>query len=172
MNKQQKMTVVDTLRSASQASKASFIVIYKGLTVDNLWKLRKELHECGGSFKVAKARLMKRAFGDLGNDSFGDFLHDQIGVVFADKDAAAVAKVLYNFGKKHEPFLQLKAGFLDDAVLDSASVARVATLPSRAVLQAQVCGLLKMPSVKLVSLLNTSIVRLLWVLKKASEKGE
>jgi large subunit ribosomal protein L10 len=69
MNRQQKELVVDLFNKDFSTSKGSFFVEYSGLTVAQMQRLRKQLREKGGSLKIAKMRLVKRALnGIAGSD--------------------------------------------------------------------------------------------------------
>ena len=161
MNREQKAVVVDSIKNSFSQSEASFIVGYKGLTVKQLQALRKELRTQKGTFKVAKGRLVKLAVKDMdGVSELTPYFKEQVGVVFADEQVPAVAKVLYDFAKANNNFT-LVAGFFDARVLPSKDIERIATLPSREVLLAQICYIL-----------NMQMVRLLWVLQKVAETKE
>lgn len=158
MNREQKAIIIDSIKNDFSQSEASFVVGYKGLTVKQLQALRKELRSKNGSFKVAKGRLVKLAVKDLnGVNSLSPYFKEQIGVVFAADQVSGVAKVLYNFSKANQG-LKLVAGFFDERVLPSKDIERIATLPSREELLAQVCFML-----------NMQMVRLLWTLQKVAE---
>ena len=150
MNKQQKAIVIQSLREQFGKSTGSFLVNIKGLTVYETQKLRSGLREQGGVLKVAKVSLVRLALNDapVSND-LAPYLKEQLGVVFAYQDTLAVAQVLSKFAKEHAA-MNLVAGCLDSQVLDKASVVRIASLPSRSVLLAQLCGVLNANTVKLV----------------------
>jgi large subunit ribosomal protein L10 len=170
MNRQHKTEIVEALHADFLGSSGAFIVGVQGLTVAQMQKLRNELRQQGGKLKVAKARLMKRATDDIaGPEHLKPSLKGQIGLVFAMKEAPAVAKVLHDFSKENESF-KLIGGCIDTMMLDSASIGRIATLPSREVLLAQVCGTLKAPTTALVSVLNALLVSPLIALKQIEEK--
>ncbi len=169
MNRQQKEQVVQDLREGFANNPAHFVVGYKGLTVKDMQGLRKQLREKGGILKVTKARLMKIAARDLDAKSLVPYFKDQIGIVFASDEPPAVAKVLRDFAKDHEG-LQLIVGYLDAQLLDESSIGRIALLPSKEVLRAQVCGAINAPITGFVSVLNMQLVRLLLVLKQLSSK--
>ncbi len=83
MNRQQKAVVVKDLKDKFLESKAAFLVGFKGLSVSQIEDLRNDLRECGGLFKVTKARLMKIATNDVdGIDSFANEFKDQVGLIF------------------------------------------------------------------------------------------
>ncbi|KKP35813.1 MAG: 50S ribosomal protein L10 [candidate division TM6 bacterium GW2011_GWF2_32_72] len=172
MNRQEKEQVVQVLKASFADSQASFLVNYQGLTVGQLQALRKELRNNGASFKVAKARLMKIAVQDVsGVDFLAPYLKEQVGLVFAKGEAPAVAKVLVDYSREFTA-LKLVAGGMESQLLTGASITALASLPSRDVLLAMVCGTLKAPIVKLDVVLNMLILRLLFVLKQVAEKKE
>ena len=170
MNRQQKENVVEILKNSFETSQASFLVGYKGLNVAQVLKLRKQLRNQGASFKVAKVTLMKRVAHDV--PSIGDlipFFKDQVALVFAQHESPAIAKILYEFAKENKQ-LTVLGGCMDSVVLSKESVKILATLPSREILLAQVCGTLQAPISGLAHVLNMLILKLMFVLKKIEEK--
>ncbi len=170
MNRQQKEQVIQSLRQDFEGNPASFVVSYRGLSVDQLQVLRRQLRKHGGRLKVTKVRLMKIAADQAeAAKPLIPYLKDQIGIVFASKESSAIAKVLYDFAKNHKD-LQLIVGKLDDQLLDKDLIKRIASLPSREVLLAQVCGAINAPISGLASVLRILLMRPLMVLKQISEK--
>ena len=170
MKKHEKVKVVNLLHDGFKAAEASFLVNFKGLTVKQMQLLRRELRQAGASLKVSKARLMKRAVSDIeGGQQFSAYLKDQVAVVFAQQDFPSVAKSLHGFSKKHEA-MQLVAGLLESKLVDKHAILRIAQLPNKEILIAQLCGLLNAPAGKAASLLHQMIARLLYVLKAISDK--
>lgn len=169
MNRQNKEAIVVELHDDLAHSKAAFVIGYQGLSVAQMQKLRAELRNKGGKLKVAKARLMKRAAQGLDcSENLSPFFKEQIGLVFADQEAPAIAKVLHDFSKDNAA-LRLISGCVDNMVLDGNSIIRIASLPSREVLLGQVCGTIQAPLTRLVTVLNVLTLRLLWTLKKVGE---
>jgi large subunit ribosomal protein L10 len=170
MNRNQKSLVIDALKDDFTQSQASFLVGIKGLTVSQVQILRKELRVRGGALRVAKARLMKRAVDGLsGVDELSPFFKDQVGLVFVHDRVAEVAKLLTDFAKQHQVF-RVVVGCVDEQMVPKEKIAIIATLPSREVLLAQVCGTLKSPIANFVNVLNIQLLRLLWTLKQVGEK--
>ncbi|HEB41803.1 MAG TPA: 50S ribosomal protein L10 [Candidatus Dependentiae bacterium] len=171
MDRQQKELVVSSLKKNFVESQASFLVDFQGLTVSQMQILRRALRKNGGELKVAKARLIKRAFAGDKTEVLVPFCKDQIGVVFAETEASTVAKVLYDFSKKQEA-LRLVVGFLDAQLLNSQEIVRIASLPTKKILLAQVCWAIKAPVTSLVMVLRMPIYKLLWLLKQLIEKKQ
>ena len=161
MKRQEKELVVQSLREGLTENKAVFVVGYKGLTVAQTEGLRKKVRAKGGAFKVAKARLIKHALESAtGMADMIPLIKDQIGVVFVQQEAAPVAKVLCDFAKENNA-LQVVIGFADAQVMNSKQIQMLASLPSREVLLAQLCGVLLAPMAALAR-----------VIKLAQEKVE
>jgi Ribosomal protein L10 len=170
MNKQQKELTVKDLQHMYSANQALFVVQYGGLNVQELFLLRKVLRENGGILKVTKARLMKKAaHGVDGISALNDDFKGQIGLVFASKEVAPIAKHLFEFAKEHES-LKVLAGFYESQVLSAADAKFVASLPSREVIVAQVAAMLLAPMASLVSLLNAPMQQLVYVLNQVASK--
>lgn len=154
MNRQEKAELIQEITNGLSASQAALLVGYKGLTVSTLQGLRKDLRAKGGSLKIAKARLMKRAVENVQPaQSLIPHLHDQIGMVLVSKDLSDVLKALHTFSKENASF-SFVAGCADSKFLDKDMLTRMATLPSREVLLAQLCGVLKAPIAKFAFVLS------------------
>ena len=154
MNRQQKELVVESLKDNFAQKGSSFLVGYKGLSVAQMQKLRKNLRQEGASLQVAKWRLMKKAaFGLESNQALMPFFKNQIAVVFTAQDTGATARILSDFAKNNKE-LSLVACMMENTFLDSATVVRLASLPSREVLLARLCGALNAPIANFVYVLD------------------
>lgn len=145
MNRQEKEQSVQALQGIFEESGGVFFVGYRGLTVAQTEKLRRQVRAQGGSFKVAKARLIKRACQAI--DGVKDLVSsckDQIALVSSQGEASSLVKVLSHFAKEHQA-LVIVAGCADKKVLSRAEISLLASLPSRDVLLAQLCGVLSAP---------------------------
>lgn len=154
MNREQKVGLVASLKEEFAHSNASFLINFRGLTVDQVQALRKDIRSQGGRFKVAKARLIKMAAQGISDaEIMQPYFKDQIGVVFAKDQAHAIAKSLHNFAKQHEAFSVI-AGSVESNLLDLPAFTKFALLLPREVQLAQLCGVLQAPGVKLLFVLK------------------
>jgi large subunit ribosomal protein L10 len=164
MNRQQKESVVELFRKDFLANKGTFFVNYSGLTVVQMQQLRRQLREKGGALKVAKMRLVKRALVNVeGVEGLLSYCKNQVGVVFAYNSS--------EISKKNES-LGLVAGCVDAQLLDRTAISRIASLPSKEVLLAQLCGTLNAPLNSFVCGLNSVIVKLLVALKEIEKQKQ
>ncbi len=174
MNRQQKESVVGTFHKDFLANKGTFFVNFSGLTVVQMQQLRRQLREKGGALKIAKMRLVRRALANVeGVDGLLSHCKNQLGVVFAydSAEVSGVAKTLNDFAKKNQA-LGLVVGCVDAQLLDKVAITRIASLPSKEVLLAQVCGTLNAPLTSLVCGLNSMIVKLLVAIKEVEKQKQ
>lgn len=170
MNRQEKEAVVSELKDSFAGSTGLFIVGYRGMSVAKLQSLRKMVRQNNGHLKVAKVRLVKRAIEGLpGSEELASLLREQVALVFAEQESPAIAKAISDFAKANEA-LKIVAGYIDAAVLPAAAVSRIAALPSREVLLAQLCGTLKAPMSRLVGLFSGMQTKLVMVVKQIEQK--
>lgn len=161
MNRQEKSQLVTELKGQFSKSTGSILVGYKGLSVNQLQKLRKGVRQNGGEFKVTKARLMKLAAQDSETvQPLIPYFKDQVGLVFLENQDPAVIKFLHTFSEENKA-LKLVAGSMESKLVDASTLVRLATIPSREVLLSQLCGILKAP-----------ISKLAFVLQQASNKKQ
>ena len=171
MNRQEKAELIESLKTDFGEYPTSFVVGYKGLTVSQAQKLRQTLREKGAKLKVAKARLMKLAVQDGQNgDVLKPFFKEQIALVFT-QNAPDTAKVLTDFAKKHDTLTVLAASF-ESKLLESAAITKIASLPSREVLLAQLCATLQAPITKFVRVLDVAKSRLVWTLENIAKEAQ
>lgn len=176
MNRQEKEVVISDLKKLFTDFDNAFIVNYKGLTVEVLQSLRRDLRKQGEVFKITKARLMKRAAQDAGqnqewvNSIEGDF-KGQIGLVFSSSDVSLVSKKLVNFAKAHEK-LQIVSALIESKVFSVEDIRIIASLPPREQLLAMVLGTMKAPISSFAQVLNAMLVKLVLVLQEVAKKKE
>lgn len=147
-----KEQTIEELRKRLADSKYLFFTNYAGLTVEEITRLRTELRKDGSSYAVVKNSLFSIAAGDDLAKKFESVLAGPTGVIFSPADPVSPAKALKQFNDDVKP-LQVKAGYVDGQLLDAAQVNVLASLPSKAELQAQVLGLLTSPLRGLVGVL-------------------
>ncbi len=154
MNRAEKTDAVKKFSEKMKTAKSSIFADYRGLTVDQMTKLRRKLREAKSSINVVKNRLAKRALKDLSITGLDDYFKGPTAVATADVDPTSVAKVLVDFAKENEKF-KVKAGFMDGKVLSLSLIRELASLPSREVLLAKLLRTMSAPATNLVGVLAT-----------------
>jgi large subunit ribosomal protein L10 len=143
LNLQEKQAVVAEV--SAQVAQAQTIVLaeYRGIGVADITKLRANARQSGVYFHVLKNTLARRAVQGTPFEALGDKMVGPL-VYSISSDAVAAAKVVYDFARTNDK-LVVKAGAYNGKVLDAAGVNALATVPSKEVLLAQLCGLLQSP---------------------------
>ena len=125
-------------------SAAGVLVDYKGITVEEDTKLRKELRENDVKYTVVKNTLLSRACEEAGLDDIKPVLEGTTAIATSDSEYAAAARILCNYAKDHDNF-KVKSAYLDGAVIDMDTIVALSKLPTREVLLANVLGAFQAP---------------------------
>lgn len=135
----QKEAKVKELAETLKNSKLILIVDYRGTTVEDDTKLRKDLREVKGSAKVIKNNILKRALDMNGESDLDEVLVGPNALVTAEEEYLAPLKVVYKFSKAHENYT-IKGGFIDGKLMSVEELKTLATLPSREELLSKLAG--------------------------------
>ena len=153
MTKPQRQEMVEALKADLQASPNVYLTDFTGLDVLLMTELRRRLRGAGVKYLVVKNTLMQRALAENDVTELDEHLTGPTGVVLAGEDAVSAAKVLTEFVKEHER-PAIKVGFLDGKVVSPEDVQRLAELPSRDQLLAQLAGTMQAPVAGFLGALN------------------
>ena len=153
---EQKKQVVNEMVEKFKAASAGVFVDYRGLTVEEDTELRRKFREAGVEYKVVKNTLTSRAAKEVGLEALDPILNGPTALAMSNDNPVAPAKIIAEFAKKHEA-LEVKAGFMDGAVMSVAEVNTLAATPTREELLAKMMGSMKSPISGLVRLLNTIV---------------
>ena len=99
-------------------------------------------------YVVLKNTILRRAAENAELGELNDVFKGTTAVAFSEDDYTAAARILGNYAKKVDSF-SIKGGFMDGAVVDLATVEKLATLPTREVLLSMLCNVLNAPIAKL-----------------------
>ncbi len=154
----EKVAVVAEVREKFTEADAVILTEYRGLDVPSIAQLRRSLREAGGEYKIYKNSLVRFAVQELGLE-IEDLLIGPTAIAFVGEradgspgDAGAVAKALKDFARTNDS-LVVKGGILDDKILSVDELKRLADLPPRDVMLAQLAGAFQAPMAKFAGLL-------------------
>ena len=151
MNKTEKSQLVSELTEKIKGAKALYYTDFTGLNVKRMTELRRRLRRAGVEYVVIKNTLALRAVNESG--LVGERLKGPTGIVVA-VDPVAGAKVLTDFAKENDQKPAVKGGMFDGRTIDSAQVTRLASMPSREQLLAQLGAGMQAPLGAFVGSLN------------------
>ncbi len=153
MERGKKVELVAILHDKLQRASTTVLTDYKGLTVEEITKLRDLLAEQGIEYRVVKNTLMNLASKGTGSSVLEPLLSGTNAVAIGYDDPAIPAKILKKFSKENDK-LKIKAGVLGDKLLTMEQVHALADLPSREELLATVLGTMNAVPTGLVRVLN------------------
>lgn len=137
---------------------------YRGLTVEQLSQLRKQLREKECEFKVVKNNFARVAFEEMEITSISDYLAGPTAIALVKQDANEAAKVLFDFAKD-APALQVKGALVDKEVYDKDKIEAFSKLPGKKQLIAMIASTINAPVQKLAATLQAYV-------DKMSEGGD
>lgn len=164
-----KKQIVADLSTKLQNAVTGVVVDYKGISVADDTKLRKELREAGVDYAVVKNTLLRLATVQTGLEGLDPVLEGTTALAVSDSDYVAAARILCDYASKNENF-KIKAGFVEGEVLDTKGIEALAKLPSREVLVAQTLGGLNAPITGFVGVLNANVRNLVYALNAIAQK--
>ncbi|MEB3206616.1 MAG: 50S ribosomal protein L10 [Vampirovibrionales bacterium] len=166
-----KQSRVDHMRASFDAATIAVVFDYRGLTVAELFELRKKLRAVGGSLDIAKNTLIKRAIEGTSAEVISPALKGPTAVLSAQGDQVQPVKAMKEWlkaAKKKDNVI--RGAFLDGQLLSAAEVDALADLPSREVLLAKLVGAIAYPQQQLVGTLIAPHRQLANVLDQFGEK--
>jgi len=164
-----KINQTERVRDRLRVSSASFLIDYRGLKVAELTEFRKNLRKVNAAFRVVKNTLASKSVKEAGLERLEKFLSGPTGMVFAEGDPVAPAKVIKEFLQNH-PHLVIKGGVLGRRILAKEEVSTLGSLPGQEVILSQLLTLMQFPLSKLLIVLNAPLRDLVGVLRAISLK--
>ena len=138
-----KRRTVDELRQQLSQSPTLIVSEYRGLTVREIGEIRRSLRKQEVTYKVIKNRLMKIAAADTRGTALDALLVGPTAIAFGIDETRTAKAVIDTM----RPFKQVRitGALLGDRAIDADGVTRLAALPSRVVLLAQIAGAIAAP---------------------------
>ena len=143
LNRSEKEAVISEVTSLAAKAQTLVMAEYRGITVAAMDQLRVKARSSGVSLSVLKNTLARRAVTGSQFEVAGDQMTGPLIYGFSE-DAVAAAKVVAEFAKTNDK-LVIRGGVYGGKVLDQNGVKQLASIPTKEVLLAQLCGLLMSP---------------------------
>lgn len=134
-----KESKVNELSKNIKESKLVLLVDYRGITVADDTKLRKDVKEANGEIKVVKNNIIKRALDANGESGLDDVLEGPTAIVSSKEDYLQPLKTVYKFAKANDNY-KIKGGIIDGEIKSVEELLTLATLPSREELLSKLAG--------------------------------
>jgi large subunit ribosomal protein L10 len=164
MERKKKEKIVKELAENFQNYPELIFTNFQGLSVSELFSLRKALRKGNAFFKVVKNRLARQVV-----TLPDEILKGPTGIIFIKGEFPEVAKILHEFSQEH-PQLKIKAGRLSQKIISQEEISKMATLPSREELIRKTIWLLNVPRLNLLQVLQAPLRKLVYLLEKIKEQ--
>ena len=170
MPTQEKVESVEDLKRRLSGVKTVLLAEYRGLTVQQLNDLRRQLRSVSAEYKIVKNRLARLALSES-LSGVKSLLKGPTGMVISKDDPVAVAKALHTFARTNQA-LVIKAGYVEGQMLEPAGLKALADLPSKEAIRSQIVGALQGPMAQLVGLLQAPQRELVYVLSQRGKNAD
>lgn len=157
MDRTSKESFVTELRDRINRAPVLYLTDFTGLSVKQMTTLRRSLRDSGAEYVVVKNRLAMRALADTELPDISESLEGPTGMVFGYEDAVGAAKAVTDFAKQHNERPVFKLGVLDSKVLAPEQITRIAKLPSKDELYAELAGAMEAPLTALAGALGAKL---------------
>jgi large subunit ribosomal protein L10 len=165
-----KVTAIAELKDVFSAAPDFIFADYRGLTVEQITNLRKQLRSKEAVFKVVKNNFARIAFEQLSAPSdVSNYLIGPTAVAIAPKDSNEVAKILFDFTKE-APTLHVKGGLVGASIYDAKQVEAFSKLPGKKELISMLMSVMNAPVRNLAAALNDIPARLVRTVKAVADK--
>jgi len=173
MPREYKVRIVDEISQAMDGCSAAVMTDYQGLSASEMTVLRRKLREMNLEYRVVKNTLARFAAEKAGKEFLVDSLKGPIAIIFGYGEVTEPAKAISDYlkGAAESP-MSIKGGFLGDKLLTTEEVSRLAKMPSREVLLAQVLAGMQSPITGLVTCLAAPLRNFMGVLQSRIKQLE
>ena len=164
-----KQEKVEAMKEKFAKAKVAVVTDYKGFSVEEITKVRRELQKQEGDYMVTKNTLAKIAIKGTQYEILEEAFKGPIAIAFGFKDEVAPAKVLTKFIKDVKKGEILSAA-LDGKLLTKKETEVLANLPSKEELYAKMLGSINSPATGIVGAVNAVMSGLVRALDQVAKQ--
>ena len=168
-----KVEAVGTLKEKFGDYSGYIFTDYRGLTMEQISVLRRQLRKLGAEYHVIKNNFAKIAFKELSQPDVGSYLVGPTAIALANDEASQVAKSILEFSR--ETSVKIKGGLVSGQVFNNKQIEAFSKLPSRKELLSSLMGTMKAPLQNLVYAMSgvpSKLVRTLAAVADKKKKDE
>ena len=155
MPTQAKVNKVNELKEKLERCSIAVTTNFTNIRVNELTEIRRRTREAGLEFLVIKNTLMSLAADAAQRPQLKDIMQGPTAVALGYGDPIDVAKALHDYIRTTRSVLTIQGAVMGDGpALQSREVERLATLPPREQIVAQLLAQLQAPVYRLLNVLN------------------
>ena len=148
LNFEQKKAVVAEVNEVASNALSAVAAEYRGLTVDQMTRLRVAAREGNVYLRVVRNTLAKRALEGTDFECMQDRLLGPLVLAFSQEDPGSAARVIEKFAKDHDK-LVVKMVSIGGQVMEPEAIGRLAKLPTKDESISMLMAVMKAPIEKL-----------------------
>jgi len=171
LTRQEKEAIIAEVAAVAQGAQSAIAAEYRGLTVEQMTKLRMNARNSGVYLRVVKNTLARRALTGTGYESMGDSLVGPLVLAFSQEDPAAAARIMRDFAKENDK-LVVKAVALSGRLLTPGDLTALATMPTRDEAISKLMAMMKAPVEKLARTIKAPADKLVRTLAAVREQKQ
>lgn len=150
---------IDEMKAKFEKAQVAVVTEYKGYTVEEITKLRRNLQKEGGDYTVTKNTLAKIAIKGTEFEALAELCKGPVAVAFGFEDQVSPAKVVSKFIKESKKG-EILGAVLEGKVLSADEAKALANLPSKEELYAKMLGSINSPASGIVGSVNAVMASL------------
>ena len=144
---------ISQMKEKIEKAKVAIVTDYKGLSVEEITKLRRSIQKEDGDYMVTKNTLAKIAVKGTEYEVLTDALTGPVAIAFGFEDQVAPAKALAKFIKESKNG-EILAAAMDGKLLSAAEAKALASLPSKQEIYAKMLGCINSPASGIANSIN------------------
>lgn len=168
----EKVAQVEEITDRLNRANLAVLTDYRGLSVAQMMSLRRQLAPANVEFRVAKNTLSRIAATRAGRENVIPALVGPTAIAFGFGDPVDLAKAMSEAIRGQRLPLTVRNLLLGNQLLPGSDLARLAELPTRDVLIAQVVGTIQAPIANFVGVLSGTLGSLVGILDARRQQLE
>ncbi len=144
---------ISQMKEKIEKAKVAIVTDYKGLSVEEITKLRRSIQKEDGDYMVTKNTLAKIAIKGTEYEVLSDVLTGPVAIAFGYEDQVAPAKALSKFIKETKKG-EILAAAMDGKLLSATEAKALANLPSKHEIYAKMLGCINSPASGIANSIN------------------
>ena len=150
---------IDEMKAKFEKAQVAVVTEYKGYTVEEITKLRRNLQKEGGDYMVTKNTLAKIAAKGTEYEAIIDLCTGPVAIAFGYEDQVSPAKVVSKFIKESKKG-DILGAVLEGNLLSADEAKALANLPSKDELYVKMLGSINSPASGIVGSINAVMASL------------
>ena len=166
-----KRAMVAKLVDELSSSQATIVADYRGLTVSDISAVRRALRGQGIRYRVVKNRLARIAAEQAGQAELNPLLEGPSALAMGGPDEVTLARTFLDAVRPYRT-VAIRGALVAGRRYDAEAVTRLASLPPRDVLLAQLAGAMSSPLAAMASLFAAPLRNLGYALTQLADKKD